>query len=113
MLKRAIIIVVIAWALTVHKSQGLTLDSIKIDLGGSGKAFATGQAYVALSRCKTLGGISLADPLSMNDVKTDQRVVDFYNKINAEIEEDKVLKNFIESKEYESPKANKRKKHSI
>jgi len=103
----------LAWALTVHKSQGLTLDSIKIDLGGSGKAFATGQAYVALSRCKTLEGISLEDPLSMNDVKTDQRVVDFYNKINAEIEEDKVLRNFIGTKEAHSSKANKRKKHSI
>lgn len=103
----------LAWALTVHKSQGLTLDSIKIDLGGSGKAFATGQAYVALSRCKTLEGISLEDPLSMNDVKTDQRVVDFYNKINAEIEEDKVLRNFIGAKEAHSSKANKRKKHSI
>lgn len=91
----------LAWALTIHKSQGLTLDSIKIDLGGSGKAFASGQAYVALSRCKTLEGISLEDPLSMNDVKTDQRVVNFYNEIGEQIKKEKQeqsLESFIEKK---------------
>jgi GTPase SAR1 family protein len=88
----------LAWALTIHKSQGLTLDSIKIDFGGSGKAFATGQAYVALSRCKTMQGISLEDPLSMNDVKTDQRVVNFYNEIDKQIKRDKSLESFIDKK---------------
>jgi GTPase SAR1 family protein len=93
----------LAWALTIHKSQGLTLDSIKIDLGGSGKAFATGQAYVALSRCKTMDGISLEDPLSMKDVKTDPRIVDFYNIIGEQIKEEKKLGDFINKKVNEEP----------
>lgn len=69
----------LAWAVTIHKSQGLTMDSVRIDLEGG--AFAAGQVYVALSRCKTLEGISLSYPLSMKDVKLDKRVVDFYNSI--------------------------------
>lgn len=50
----------LAWAITIHKSQGLTFDHVVIDAGAS---FAPGQVYVALSRCKTLEGIVLATPL--------------------------------------------------
>jgi len=103
----------LAWALTIHKSQGLTLDSIKVDLGGTGKAFATGQSYVALSRCKTMEGISLQDPMSMEDVKTDQRIVDFYNIIGEQIKEEKKIENFIGKKIDKESKKNQTKINTL
>ena len=62
----------LAWALTIHKSQGLTLDNAYIDLGRG--TFAHGQAYVALSRCRTLDGIALARPLKPSDVIFDPAI---------------------------------------
>jgi len=59
----------LAWALTIHKSQGLTLDKIYVDFGRG--TFAHGQAYVALSRCRTMEGLSMARPLRGGDVKFD------------------------------------------
>jgi tRNA uridine 5-carbamoylmethylation protein Kti12 len=66
----------LAWAITIHKSQGKTLDNVIIDLGSG--AFAHGQLYVALSRCRTLGGIVLKTRVKPSDVIVDQRVVDFH-----------------------------------
>ena len=60
----------LAWALTIHKSQGLTLDKVYIDLGRG--TFAHGQAYVALSRCRTLEGLALARPLRPSDILFDR-----------------------------------------
>jgi len=67
----------LAWAITIHKSQGKTFDRVLIDLGGG--AFEHGQLYVALSRCRTLEGIVLRQPVRPRDVITDERVVGFYS----------------------------------
>ena len=65
----------LAWALTIHKSQGLTLDRVYIDLGRG--TFAHGQAYVALSRCRTLEGLALARPLRPSDILFDPAVMGY------------------------------------
>ena len=64
----------IAWAVTIHKSQGRTFDKVIIDAGA---AFAFGQVYVALSRCRTLEGISLGTPISKSAIYTDSNVAHF------------------------------------
>jgi ATP-dependent exoDNAse (exonuclease V) alpha subunit len=66
----------LAWAVTIHKSQGKTLDKVKVDL--SSGAFASGQVYVALSRCKTIDGITLQRPIEPRDVSCDQEIKRFY-----------------------------------
>jgi ATP-dependent DNA helicase PIF1 len=72
----------LAYALTVHKSQGQSFDKIIIDLGARG-AFAHGQTYVALSRCRTAEGIILRRPLNMSDFIYDKVVLDFNKKMEA------------------------------
>jgi hypothetical protein len=67
----------LAWAVTIHKSQGKTYDRVAIDLGRG--AFEHGQTYVALSRCRTLRGVYLKKPLTPRDVMVDERVVEFYD----------------------------------
>ncbi len=66
----------LAWAITIHKSQGKTFDKVIIDLGKG--AFEHGQTYVALSRCRSLEGIVLKKRLRPRDILTDERVVEFY-----------------------------------
>lgn len=74
--------VALGWAITIHKSQGLTLGNLTLDLGNG--AFCEGQTYVALSRAKTIEGITLARPISMNDVKVDHAVLAFYRQMGIE-----------------------------
>ena len=68
----------LGWAVTIHKSQGLTLESCSVDLGDG--AFATGQAYVALSRCKTLSSLTLFRELKVSDALIDPDIQDFHRK---------------------------------
>jgi len=71
----------LAWAITVHKSQGLTFSQVAIDFGGGG-AFAGGQTYVALSRCTSLEGITLKEPIRQSDVFVRAEVVQFASRYN-------------------------------
>ncbi|MCM1502934.1 MAG: HRDC domain-containing protein [Bacteroidales bacterium] len=68
----------IAWAITIHKSQGLTFDRVAID---AGYAFAFGQVYVALSRCRTLEGIRLESPIRLSAIYSDSNVSEFNGTI--------------------------------
>ena len=71
----------LAWAITVHKSQGLTFRRVKIDFSGGG-AFAGGQTYVALSRCTSLQGITLEEPIRPTDIFVRPEVVAFARRYN-------------------------------
>ena len=91
----------LAWAITVHKSQGLTFRQVTIDFTGG--VFAGGQAYVALSRCTSLEGISLREPLRQQDVFVRPEVVQFarqYNDnrlINTALQESKADKQYYDA----------------
>ena len=68
----------LGWAVTIHKAQGLTLESCSIDLGNG--AFATGQTYVALSRCKTLNSLNLYQELQVRDAMVDSAITNFHEE---------------------------------
>src|SRR5262249_13638807 len=70
-----------AWAVTIHKAQGLTLDDVRVDLGAG--AFAPGQVYVALSRVRTLAGLSFARALRPADVRAEAVLVAFMKWAHA------------------------------
>ena len=70
----------LAWAVTIHKAQGLTLESVTIDLDRG--TFDRGQAYVALSRCRTMEGLCLSRPLRVDDIKLDKSIIEFYSHLD-------------------------------
>lgn len=78
-----------AWALTIHKSQGLTFNNVTIDMTGG--AFSAGQTYVALSRCRTLEGLTFVNPLRKYDVIVSEGASQFSKRYNDEAAMDKVL----------------------
>lgn len=65
----------LAWAVTIHKSQGKTFEKVVVDLGRG--AFSPGQVYVAISRCTSMDGLVLKRPMDRRSIWTDQRIVDF------------------------------------
>ncbi len=71
-----------AWAMTIHKSQGLTFNNVTIDMCGG--AFSAGQTYVALSRCRSLEGLRFINPIQNGDVKVSRVAVDFSKIFNSQ-----------------------------
>gem|GEM_PF-1284529 len=69
----------LAWAMTIHKSQGKTYDKICIDFGDK-RPWDHGQTYVALSRCRSLDGLVLKTPILESDIIIDERVIDYLKK---------------------------------
>ena len=88
----------LAWAITVHKSQGLTFRHVDIDF--SGGAFAGGQTYVALSRCQSLEGICLKEPIRYSDIFVRSEVVRFARSYNDERAINAALEESMADKEY-------------
>jgi hypothetical protein len=79
----------LAWAITVHKSQGLTFEKVILDIS---RAFAAGQAYVALSRCTTLEGIVLQSPVRQDCVQTDEYAIRLAQSEKSAVELSDILK---------------------
>ena len=88
----------LAWAITVHKSQGLTFRQVKIDFTGG--VFAGGQAYVALSRCTSIDGISLKEPIRKDEIFVRNEITNFARKYNDSQIINKAMSESKADKEY-------------
>jgi hypothetical protein len=88
----------LAWAITIHKSQGLTFEKAIIDAGSS---FAPGQVYVALSRCTSLDGLVLQTPITPRQIATDPIVVEYSKNLQNELQLKNELQQAVEEYEIE------------
>ena len=94
----------LAWAITIHKSQGMTFDRMHFDL--SGGVFASGQTYVAISRMRSLDGLTLSSPIKPRDIKVNHEVSEFYkslndyNVIDTELVTGATIKHCLDTKDY-------------
>ena len=95
----------LAWAITIHKSQGMTFDRMHFDL--SGGVFASGQTYVAISRMRTLEGLTLSRPITPSHIMVNPEVTDFYKTLNDysliddELEIGTAIKKHLDSKDFD------------
>ena len=88
----------LAWAITVHKSQGLTFDKVILDVH---RSFMPGQVYVALSRCRSLEGLVLLYPINRWAIKTDPIALEFIKKIEMNPLTEEQVEEWIEPEEVE------------
>lgn len=95
----------LAWAITIHKSQGMTFDRMHLDLSGS--VFACGQLYVAISRMRSLEGLTLSRSIAPSDIKFNNEVGEFYRAlnnyelINDELAIGSAIKEKLDAKDYD------------
>ncbi|MBO4642501.1 MAG: AAA family ATPase [Bacteroidaceae bacterium] len=90
----------LAWAITIHKSQGLTFQNVTIDF--SGGTFAGGQAYVALSRCTSLNGITLKKRITRSDIFVRPEIIEFAGRFNDQQDLQRALMEAKADTEYQA-----------
>lgn len=95
----------LAWAITIHKSQGMTFDRMHFDL--SGGVFASGQTYVAISRMRSLDGLTLSSAIMPHHIMVNPEVTEFYKTLNDyaviddELDTGTAIKHYLDAKDFD------------